>query len=116
MTSVMSIPNEDLTHMRPERACNGTRMFVDSITRGTLTAEFADGELGKKHVKLTVPRITLLPSLQDYPYTLRRRQFPVRVAFAMAMDKSQGQTLNFAGSLCLHMATSSCSVRSWIAI
>jgi ATP-dependent exoDNAse (exonuclease V) alpha subunit len=33
----------------------------------------------------------------DWPFVLRRRQFPVRMAFAMTINKSQGQTLNNVG-------------------
>jgi len=77
-------------------ACNGTRMFVVRVTGGSLTAEFADGELGSKRVQLTIPRIPLTPSDHTMPYTMTRRQFPVRVAFAMTINKSQGQTLKKA--------------------
>jgi ATP-dependent DNA helicase PIF1 len=31
------------------------------------------------------------------PFTLRRRQFPVRPAFAMTINKAQGQTLKMVG-------------------
>jgi ATP-dependent exoDNAse (exonuclease V) alpha subunit len=34
------------------------------------------------------------PSGTDWPFVLRRCQFLVRVAFAMTINKSQGQTLN----------------------
>jgi hypothetical protein len=33
----------------------------------------------------------------DWPFVLRRHQFPVRMAFAMTINKSQGQTLNNVG-------------------
>ena len=33
----------------------------------------------------------------DLPFTLRRRQFPVRPCFAMSTNKAQGQTLEFVG-------------------
>ena len=33
-------------------------------------------------MRVMVPRITLQPSDSRFPFTLRRRQFPVRVAFA----------------------------------
>jgi ATP-dependent DNA helicase PIF1 len=78
-------------------ACNGTRMFVDRVTRGTLTATFADGELGQKNVQLTIPRVSLTPSDNVMPYTMTRRQFMVRNAFVMTINKSQGQTLRKAG-------------------
>jgi ATP-dependent DNA helicase PIF1 len=31
------------------------------------------------------------------PFTLRRRQFPVRPTFAMTINKAQGQTLKMVG-------------------
>jgi ATP-dependent DNA helicase PIF1 len=37
------------------------------------------------------------PSGTDWPFVLHRRQFLVRVAFAMTINKSQGQTLNNVG-------------------
>jgi hypothetical protein len=30
----------------------------------------------------------------DWPFVLHRHQFPIRVTFAMTINKSQGQTLN----------------------
>lgn len=38
-----------------------------------------------------IPRITFKSTFSDVPF--QRRQFPVRVAFAMTMHKSQGQTI-----------------------
>jgi hypothetical protein len=37
------------------------------------------------------------PSGTDWPFVLRHRQFPVRVAFAITINKSQGQTFNNVG-------------------
>jgi ATP-dependent exoDNAse (exonuclease V) alpha subunit len=34
------------------------------------------------------------PSGTDWPFVLCRRQFLIRVAFAMTINKNQGQTLN----------------------
>ena len=60
-----------------------------------INAEICTGRHSGKHV--LIPRITLTPSDNIFPFTLRRRQFPVRAAFAMTINKSQGQTLDSVG-------------------
>jgi ATP-dependent exoDNAse (exonuclease V) alpha subunit len=37
------------------------------------------------------------PSDTELPFILKRRQFQVQSAFAMTINKSQGQTLNWVG-------------------
>ena len=46
---------------------------------------------------ILIPRIAMQPRDGEYPFEWRRRQFPVRVCFAMTINKSQGQTLELAG-------------------
>ena len=41
--------------------------------------------------------MTLRPKEREFPFEWSRRQFPVRVAFAMTINKSQGQTLSNVG-------------------
>lgn len=38
-----------------------------------------------------VLRITLQPTMSEIPFKYIQRQFPVKVALAMAINKSQGQ-------------------------
>ena len=40
-----------------------------------------------------IPRISITPSDADLPFKLIRRQFPIRLAFAMSINKAQGQTI-----------------------
>ena len=39
----------------------------------------------------------LIPTDASLPFELKRHQFPIRPAFAMSINKSQGQTLEHVG-------------------
>lgn len=76
--------------------CNGTRLLVlDVIHDRLLKAKIATG----KHQGdiVFIPRIQLSPDDDMFPFQWTRRQFPVRVAFAMTINKAQGQTLQRVG-------------------
>jgi ATP-dependent DNA helicase PIF1 len=75
--------------------CNGTRLIVNRLGQRVIEAEIITGNNVGKLV--FIPRIIMSPSKTDWPFVLRRRQFPVRVAFVMTINKSQGQTLNNVG-------------------
>ena len=47
-----------------------------------------------KGAETLIPRISLTPSDTFLPFKLRRRQFPIRLSFAMTINKSQEQTFN----------------------
>ena len=83
-----------LRNLNPRQGlCNGTRLIYDTcIDKKLLQCRI----VGSDRVVL-IPRITFIPKVNEYPFEWQRRQFPVRPAFAITINKSQGQTLKFAG-------------------
>ena len=76
--------------------CNGTRLIFQKIhKKHLLECLIVGGEHNSRTV--LIPRITLRPKDREFPFEWTRRQFPVRVAFAMTINKSQGQTLQNVG-------------------
>jgi hypothetical protein len=60
-----------------------------------IEAEIITGNNVDKRV--FIPRIIMCPSGTNWPFVLRRRQFPVQLASAITINKSQGQTLDNVG-------------------
>jgi hypothetical protein len=77
--------------------CNGTRLRVLSIRGRVLKCRIMSGDERFSGKIVFIPRITLSPTAEDLPMRLRRRQFPIRLAFAMTVNKSQGQSLKHVG-------------------
>jgi ATP-dependent exoDNAse (exonuclease V) alpha subunit len=77
--------------------CNGTRATVLQMTPRVLHLRLIGGDHDGETV--LIPRITLSPSTAglDFAIKLKRRQFPVQLAYAMTIHKSQGQSLNRIG-------------------
>ncbi|EIE84496.1 hypothetical protein RO3G_09206 [Rhizopus delemar RA 99-880] len=73
--------------------CNGTRVTVLGIGE-FLSKVKLPGVDGRVEV---VPHFTLSTLENEYPFTLTRKQFPVRPSFAMTINKSQGQSLKIVG-------------------
>jgi len=44
--------------------------------------------------RILLPRIDLTPSDSILPIPFTSRQFPIRIAFTMTINKAQGQTLD----------------------
>ena len=75
-----------------EGLCNGTRLIVTHMGEKVIKTELLTAT--KKTDPILLPRIILSPLESNHPFTLKRRQFPIRVCYAMTVNKSQGQTLS----------------------
>jgi hypothetical protein len=75
--------------------CNGTRLIVSRLAEKVIEAIVMTGSnIGDI---VYIPRICLTARDPKWPFTLHRRQFPIRICYAMTINKSQGQTLEAVG-------------------
>ena len=96
LTLKVGMPVMLLRNLNTSRGlCNGTRMIIKSTHNSIIECEIMHGSYkGDRHL---IPRIIMDSSDEVLPFTLRRRQFPIRPCFAMTINKSQGHTLRYVG-------------------
>ena len=88
-----------LTHnLKPaDGLCNGTRLIVTKIPasrRCIVCRKFTPDDALEDTDEVLIPRIIMRADENVYPFKWQRVQFPLRVAFAMTINKSHGQTLD----------------------
>jgi ATP-dependent DNA helicase PIF1 len=76
--------------------CNGTCLVVRAVDKHILDAEIVNGTHAGDRV--FIPRILLSLSKDlSLPFKFKRKQFPMRLSFAMTINKAQGQTMPTVG-------------------
>jgi ATP-dependent exoDNAse (exonuclease V) alpha subunit len=76
---------------------NGTRLIVRSLGTNIIEAVIATGPRAGDIAYIPKIKFTYSSADGKYPYDFKRTQFPVRLAFAMTINKAQGQTLDSIG-------------------
>lgn len=75
--------------------CNGTQLVVRQIGKRFIEGQIITGNRVGFHV--CIPRMIFSPTGANLLFVFRRRQFPVKLCFAMTINKIQGQTLHQVG-------------------
>jgi len=76
--------------------CNETRLIFRALQNNAIDAEIVGVQHARKRV--FIPRPPLSPSDDiSLPFKFKRKQFLVRLSFAMTINKSQGQTIPNVG-------------------
>ena len=75
-----------------EGICNGTRGIVTQVTTRVVELLLLDGNT------CLIPRIKLISTDRQLPFHLHCHQFPLALAFAITINKSQGQSFSTIGN------------------
>ena len=75
--------------------CNGTRLQLRAFTQRLLTVQILNGS--HEGQLAHIPRLDLISTDGILPFQLKRRQFPVKLGFALTINKAQGQSLSRVG-------------------
>ncbi|GJR87145.1 DNA helicase [Tanacetum coccineum] len=77
--------------------CNGTRMIITQLLDRVIEARIITGTRVSEKVFLL--RILLINRDLQMSFVFKRKQFPVKLSYAMIINKSQGQSLEKIGKM-----------------
>jgi len=78
-----------------QELCNGTRLRIVALGRNCIKGAILGGDWDG-HIRL-LPSIKLTSNEEDLLFILTRKQLPIKLCFAMTVNKSQGQSLQYVG-------------------
>ena len=79
-----------LRNINPSQGlCNGTRLIVTELHEYMIKCKV----ISNPTQTVYLPRMILGPTSNQAGFEFKRRQFPISIAFAMTINKSQGQTM-----------------------
>lgn len=89
----VGIPIILMRNLNPPNLCNGTRLQVKALRNNIIETVILTGPAAGQMAH--IPRIPMIPT--DLPFPFKRLQFPVKLSFAITINKSQGQTYKYVG-------------------
>lgn len=97
ITLKLGCPIMLLRNVAPELGlCNGTRLICRNLGRNFIDAEIITGP--HKGTRYFLHRMPLKSEENSgLPFELTRRQYPIRLSFALTINKAQGQTIPNVG-------------------
>ena len=94
----VSCPVILLRNLDPEKElCNGTRIMILNMRRKMLQCRIISKDRRFREKVVLIPRIRLSPNANILSVPLKKLQFLVRLAFAITINKFQGQSVKHIG-------------------
>eukprot|EP00106_Octopus_bimaculoides_P010239 XP_014777681.1 PREDICTED: uncharacterized protein LOC106874455 [Octopus bimaculoides] len=84
-----------IRNLNPPTLRNGTCLVITKLLPSVIAATIMT--VCGKGQDVFIMRTPLVPSAADLPFTFRRVQFPIRLSYAMSINKSQEQLLSVVG-------------------
>ena len=89
----MNTPVILIIDLDPPKLCNGTRIKITALKINTVEGEILTGPF--KNELVIIPRIPL--TSHDAPVKFNRLQFPIKLCYALTINKGQGQGFQKVG-------------------